>query len=188
MNMRFAAAVLALAVVPFAARAADSVDNPYKNVKVGDSASYKLSMKIGPLALDGTITQTVSAKDDKEATLKVTSKVNGQDVPAQEQKIDLTKPFDPAKAGNLPPGIKVTTEKGDAGEETIKVGGKEYKCKWESFKTKADFMGMMADMNMKIWQSKDFNMVIVKTEVTGTFNEQKIDLKTDLEDSGSKKE
>ncbi len=188
MNMRFAAAVLALAVVPFAARAADGVDNPYKSVKVGDYANYKMSMKIGPLAIDGTMNQSVTAKDDKEATLKVTSKFNGTEAPAQEQKIDLTKPFDPTKATGLPAGAKAKVEKLKDGEETIKANGKEYKCKWETYKTTVNAMGQEMVMEMKVWQSKDFALNMVKMEMSGEVGGQKMEMKIDLEDSGSKKE
>ena len=98
------AAVLAVALAPVAARAADD-DNPYKNAKVGDYATYKMTTKVAGFDVAGTMTQTVTAKNDKEATVKVTGPdVNGMDLPAQEQTIDLTKPFDPTKASGLPAG------------------------------------------------------------------------------------
>jgi hypothetical protein len=186
MKMRFLSAVLALAVVPFAAFAADE-ENPYKKVKVGDFATYKMAMKIGPLAIDGTMTQTVSAKTDKEATVKIASKFNGMDIPAQEQKIDLTKPFDPTKTGGLPAGTEAKIEKLKDGEETIKVAGKEYKCKWETFKTKVKVMGQELEMDMKVWQSKDFALSMVKTEMSGDVGGQKLETTIELTDSGSKK-
>ena len=49
------------------------------------------------------------------------------DIPGQEQKIDLTKPFDPTKGGGVcRPGTDVKVEKGKEGKEKIKVNGKEY--------------------------------------------------------------
>ncbi|WP_020472872.1 hypothetical protein [Zavarzinella formosa] len=186
MKTRFLAAMLALAVVPFAAFAADE-ENPYKKVKVGDFATYKMAMKIGPLAIEGTMTQTVSAKDDKEATLKIASKFNGMEIPAQDQKIDLTKPWDPTKTGTLPPGTEAKIEKLKDGEETIKVGGKEYKCKWETYKTKLKVQGQEMEMEMKVWQSKDFNLNMVKTEMSGEVGGQKMETTIELTDSGAKK-
>ena len=80
-------AVFALCLAPVALRAADD-DNPYKNVKVGDYATYKMKVSVGPLALDGTTTQTITAKTEKEAKVKVTASVNGMEAPAQEQTVD----------------------------------------------------------------------------------------------------
>ena len=188
MKTRILAAMLALAVVPFAAFAADD-ENPYKKVKVGDYASYKMTVKVGGVAFDGTMTQTVSAKDDKEAVLKITSKVMGMELPAQDQKIDLTKPYDPTKAsaGSLPAGAEAKTEKLKSGEETIKVGGKEYKCKWETYKTTAKVQGQEMEMDMKVWQTKDFALNMVKTEISGTVSGQKIESTIELTETGSKK-
>lgn len=186
MKIRLLTAMLALVVSPVALFAADE-ENPYKKVKVGDFATYKMAMKIGALSIDGTMTQTVSAKDDKEATLKITSKFNGMDIPAQDQKIDLTKPYDPTKTGGLPPGTEAKIEKLKDGEETIKVAGKEYKCKWETYKTKVKVMGQEMEMDMKVWQSKDFALNMVKTEMTGSVGGQKLETTIELTDSGSKK-
>src|SRR5687768_11135382 len=102
MNMRLVAAVLVAAVAQFPARAADD-ENPYKKAKVGDFATYKSSTKIsGGLSAEGVLTQTIVAKDDKEATVKTSGKVlagTGQEIPLpdQDHKIDLSKPFDPSK-------------------------------------------------------------------------------------------
>ena len=45
MRLRLLVALLAFGCAPSAARAADE-DNPYKNAKVGDYATYKMSMKV----------------------------------------------------------------------------------------------------------------------------------------------
>jgi len=127
---RLLAAALAACLAPLAARAADD-DNPYKNVKVGDYSTYKMNTKVGQIAVTGTITQTITAKTDKEATAKVTGTVtvNGtaMEIPAQEQKVDLTKPYDPTKVGGgLPAGTEAKVEKLKEGKEKVKVAGKEY--------------------------------------------------------------
>jgi hypothetical protein len=181
--VRTFAIVLALAVAPFAA-AADE-ENPYKKVKVGDYATYKLTGKAGGMALEGSLTQTVSAKSDKEATIKVTSKVNGMDVPSQEQKIDLTKPYDPTKAV-LPEGTEAKIEKVKDGKEKIKAGGKEYDCTWETYKVKAKANGMEIEAEMKLWQSKDLPLLVVKMEMTAETAGMKIETNIELTESGTK--
>src|SRR5829696_51355 len=134
MKTRLLACFVALGVGPFAFGADE--ENPYKKVKVGDYATYKLSTKVAGMNLDGTLTQSVTAKSDKEVTIKVSGKVNGMDIPGQEMKIDLTKPYDPTKAA-LPPGTEAKVEKVKDGTEKVKAAGKEYDTKWETYKVKA---------------------------------------------------
>src|SRR5262245_11706612 len=124
MRVRLFASVLALAAAPLAARGADE-ENPYKKTKVGDYATYKTTVKVAGMTLEGTMTQTVTAKSDKEATVTVTTKVNGMDLPEQKQTIDLTKPYDPLKsAGGLPAGTEAKVEKLKDGTEKVKLGDK----------------------------------------------------------------
>ena len=152
-------AVVALCLIP-AARAAD--DNPVKKVKVNDYAEYKMTTSIMGNSFEGKVKMTVTAKDDKEATIEVVTKLlnNGKefDLPAQTQKIDLTKPYDPAAtaaaAANLPKGTDVKVEKGD-GAEKITVGGKQYECTWMKAKATLKFGNMSIESDMKIWTSKD---------------------------------
>src|SRR6478672_10808346 len=93
MKVRLFAAVLAVAAAPFVARAADE-ENPYKKAKVGDFATYKMTTKAMGFNVEGTVTQTVVEKDEKEVTIELGGKFMGMDIPATKQKIDLTKPFD----------------------------------------------------------------------------------------------
>jgi predicted TIM-barrel fold metal-dependent hydrolase len=184
MNVRLLAPLLALAVAPFALGADE---NPYKKAKVGDYSTFKMSTKVMGLNIEGTLTQTVTAKDDKEATIKTSGKVNNMDIPAQEQKIDLTKPFDPAKAAsNLPAGAQI--EKLKEGTEKVKVGGKEYDTKWESYKMKLTAMGMTFEADMKVWQAKDLAIPMVKMEMTADVGGNKVETVMELESTGSGKE
>src|SRR5262245_7001217 len=93
MTFRSFVALLTVTAVALTSRAADH-HNPYKTSKVGHYAKYAIKAKIGFLPLDGTVTQTVTEKSDKEATLKVVLSAGGTDTPF-DQKIDLTKPLDP---------------------------------------------------------------------------------------------
>jgi hypothetical protein len=177
-------AALVIAAAPLAARAADE-ENPYKKVKVGDFATYKMTTKVGGMSLEGTVTQTVSAKTDKEVTLKVTGKVNGMDIPAQEQKIDLTKPYDPTKT-TLPPGADAKVEKVKDGTEKVKAAGKEYDCKWETYKMKAKAGGQEIEAEAKAWMSKDLALLLVKMEMTAEIMNMKMEMAMELTDTGSK--
>jgi|SRR5579883_223423 len=189
---RFLVAAFALAITTFAVRAADE-ENPYKNAKVGDYATYTMTTKVGGLSIDGIITQTVTAKDDKEATIKVTGTIdfggNTKEIPAQEQKIDLTKPYDPTKGGaNLPGGGEAKVEKGKEGKEKIKVGGKEYSTTWTTYKVKAKANGMEIDANVKAWMAKDVPSGLVKMTMTADIAGQTMEMTMELKESGNKKQ
>jgi hypothetical protein len=179
-------AVFAVCLAPVALSAADD-DNPYKNVKVGDFATYKMKVAVGPLSLDGTTTQTITAKTDKEAKVKVTASVNGMEAPAQEQTVDLTKPYDPTKVGQLPAGTEATVEKGKSGTEKIKAAGKEYDCTWTSYKVKAKANGMDIDADVKVWTAKDVPMGMVKMEMTASIAKMEMKMTMELSESGNKK-
>ena len=183
MFARLIAVLAALAIAPFAF-AADE-ENPYKKTKVGDYATYKVSTKFGGMNLEGTMTQKVTEKSDKEATLKIVMSFNGMELPAQEQKVDLTKPFDPTKT-SLPAGSEATVEKLKDGKEKIKAGGKEYETKWESYKVKAKTNGMEIEAEIKAWMAKDFLFQVVKMEMTSEVLGMKVEMEMELSESGSK--
>jgi hypothetical protein len=183
MKTRLLACALALAAAPWAV-AADE-ENPYKKAKVGDYATYKMTTKVAGTNMEGTITQSVTAKSDKELTLKVTGKVNGIDIPAQEQKIDLTKPYDPTKT-TLPPGTEAKVEKLKDGSEKVKAGGKEYDTKWESYKVKATANGQEINAEVKSWMSKDLSLLVVKMEMTAEVLGMKMEMEMELSETGNK--
>ena len=183
--------VLALVLAPVVARAADE-ENPYKTAKVGDFATYKMTTKVAGLNLDGSITQTVTEKSDKEATVKATGVIefggNKMDIPAQEQKIDLTKPFDPTKAGALPGGAEAKVEKGKEGKEKIKVGGKEYEATWTTYTAKMKLMGQDIDADMKVWMAKGVPAGgMVKMTMTAKIGGQDMEMVMELTESGNTK-
>jgi len=187
MNLRLLASSFVLVLAPLAARAADD-ENPYKKAKVGDYADYKLTVSVAGQNVEGTITQTVSAKSDKEVTLKVTGKVNGMDVPAQEQKIDLTKPFDPTKIGQQPGGGDLKVEKGKDGKEKIKVAGKEYESTWTTYTAKGKTNGLEIDSDIKVWIAKDLpGTPLAKMESTMTVAGMKMEMKMVLSETGNRK-
>ena len=186
MNPKLIAAALLLAFVPAAARAADD-ENPYKSAKVGDYATYKLTVSVAGMDIAGTMTQTVTEKTDKEVTLKVAAKVNGMAVPEQTTKIDLTKPFDPTKLNQQVGGADMKVEKGKEGKEKIKVDGKEYETTWTSFKVTGKANGLEIDSDMKVWLSKDIPGVLARMESKMKVAGQTMDMKMELTETGSKK-
>jgi hypothetical protein len=184
MKTRVFAAVLTLAVAPFAVAAEE--ENPYKKAKVGDYATYKMVTKVLGMNIEGTVTQTVTAKDDKEVTVKTTGSAGDMEFPAQEQKIDLTKPFDPTKAGKLPAGADVKVEKLKDGTEKLKLGSKEHATKWETYKLKMKQMGVEFEAEMKIWQNKELNIPVVKMEMTADVAGNKMEVSMELTETGNK--
>lgn len=183
MRVRLFAALLA-AALPLAARAADE-ENPYKKVKVGDFATYKVTTKAMGMTVEGTATRTVSAKDDKEVTIKMVIKAMGLELPTPDEKIDLTKPYDPTKAA-VPPGAVVKMEKLKDGKEKIKAAGKEYDCQWETYKVTGKANGLDIKAEVKVWQSKEVPLQMVKLESNGDVGEAKIETVMELSEVGSK--
>jgi hypothetical protein len=183
-------AALTLAAVAPTVRAADD-ENPYKSAKVGDYATYTMVTKVANNDLTGTITQTVTKKDDKEATVKVTGEIefggNKMKFPEQEQKIDLTKPFDPTKGANLPGGADAKVEKGKEGKEKIKVGGKEYDTTWTTYKVKAKLMNQDIDADIKAWTAKNVPSGMVKMTMSAEIAGQKMEMTMELKETGNKK-
>jgi hypothetical protein len=183
MTVRLCAALLlAAAVVSFAGGADE--ENPYKKAKVGDYATYKMTTKVAGFNVEGTITQTVTAKDDKEVTFKVTGKVNNAEIQPQDLKLDLTRPFDPTKV--LAVGGNVAPTKVKEGTEKVKVAGKEYDTKWEAYKVKLSAQGMELDADMKVWRAAELPLPVVKLEMSGAVADTKIDMGMELEAVGHK--
>jgi hypothetical protein len=188
MSVRLIVAVLAIGFTALVAGAADNEDfNPYKNVKVGDFATYKLTVKVGQFNINGISTQTITAKTDKEATVKVVSSVNGMDLPTQTQTVDLTKPYDPSKVGGLPQGVEATVAKDKDGKEKVKVNGMEYDAVWTTYNVKAKAGGGDVDAKIKVWMSKDVPMGVVKMEMTGELASQKMEMTMEVSKTGNDK-
>jgi hypothetical protein len=184
MNRHLLVLVVTLVIAPAAFSAHE--ENPYKKAKVGDFATYKMTTKVAGANVEGTVTQQVVAKDDKEVTIRTTGNVNGTDIPAKEQKIDLSKPFDPTGVGNLPAGTEVKVEKLKDGTEKIKIGGNEYDTKWQAFKVKTKAMGVEFEADVKVWQAKNVAIPMVKMETAADIMGNKMEVTMELTEVGSK--
>jgi hypothetical protein len=187
MLLRSLAAFAALAALPLVVRAADE-ENPYKNAKVGDYATYKVKIKAGPIAQDGTITQTVTAKSDKQVTIKVSGKLGDVALPEHEEKIDLTKPYDPTKGGGgaIPGGGEAKVEKQKEGKEKVKVGDKEYDAVWTTYKFTAKLMDIPIEGDIKAWTAKDVPSGMVKMNMNATFFQNEMTITMELAETGNK--
>lgn len=183
-------AVLLAALVSSHSLAAD--EHPLARAGTGDYATYTIQMQFAGLSVNGTITQTVTAKSDKEATVKVTGTINymgnEQAIPPQEQKVDLTKPYDPTRiAGPLPAGADVKVDKGKEGQEAITIGGKKYECAWTEYKLTTQVGGMTMVADAKVWMCREVPLGIVKMSLSSNQGGQKMEVKLELKETGKSK-
>ena len=151
--------------LPIVARAADD-DNPFKKVKEGDWVVFTMTMVIGDFKHVGEMKTTVTAKSDKEVTITTMMTLDGRKSLPREERIDLTKPYDPI--GLL--GLKDTdakVENGGEAKEKVKIGTKEFDCTLIKSKTVSKGVPEYTTHN-KLWTSKDAPLGgMVKLEVLG---------------------
>ena len=151
---------------PIVARAAED-DSPFKKVKEGDWARFTMTMVIGDFRVAGEFRKTVTAKSDKEVTIKTTMTLNGAESIPTEEKIGLTKPYYPTKLLGLKESEAKIEKVGD-GKEKVKIGTKEYDCTLIKMKTKSNSGGKEITSDVKLWTSKDAPLGgMVKLEVLG---------------------
>jgi hypothetical protein len=179
--------VLVFALTPLAARAADD-EHPFKNAKVGDFAKYDTRIKTATLDVKLVRVQTVTAVGDNTVSLRTVSEINGKETPNKkgDQKIDLTKPFDPAGESS-PTGAAIKWEKLKEGKQKVKIGGKEYDCTWTSYKPVAAAKpDAPVEGELRVWMSKEVPFV-VKRALQVKIGAEEIVYTTDLIEFGTKK-
>jgi hypothetical protein len=187
---RLTSAALAVLLLPALGLAQEKKEeNPFRNAKVGDWASYNVTTSANGQKFNAAMKMEVTAKDDKNVTFKTSMNVNGMDLPGQETKVDLTKPFDPlAMQGQMPKDVESKVEKSGEGKEKIKVGGKEYETNWTKVKSSIKAMGMEVNSEMKFWISKDVPVGgLVKMETSSKVGGMAVDVTMELKDSGNAK-
>ena len=138
-------------------------DNPFLKVKEGDWVIFTMTMERGTFKSVGDIKTTVTSKFDKEVTISTIITLDGRKSLPTEERIDLTKPYDPIwLLGLKDTGAKV--EKGEEAKEKVKIGTKEFQCTLIKSKTTS---GIYITHN-KLWTSKDAPLGgMVKLEVLG---------------------
>jgi hypothetical protein len=165
-------------------------EHPYARVRVGDYATYTIKMKVAHLTMEGMATQTIIAKTDQEVTIKTTGKLSfmgsPQVLPPREQKIALTKPFDPTKfSPQLPQGAEVQVQKLHEGREKIVIGDKSYECTWTEYRVQAKSPGVNLNSHVKVWMCKDVPMGMVKMVLKVSLGDQSMETVMELQESGS---
>ena len=146
---------------------------------------FSMTMVIGDFKVAGEYRKTVTAKSDKEVTIKTIMTLNGAESLPTEEKIDLTKPYEPTKLLGLKES-EAKIEKVSEGNEKVKIGTKEYDCTLIKLKTKNNVGGKETTSDVQLWISKDAPLGgMVKLEVLG---ERGVPANTWLEfkESGSK--
>jgi hypothetical protein len=163
MSRRFVALFAAVAVS--APALADQFENPlytsWAKVKEGTVVTQKMTSEVAGQKSENVMTyKLVSLKNDV-ATVEMVSvtKAGGQEFKSEPIKIENKKMID------LPPGKKkedVVKPEGQVGEgeETLKIGGKDYKAKW--VKTKISKDGM--EFESKTWSNDDVPGLMLKME------------------------
>ena len=152
--MRTKILALFLAAICMAMRAED--ENPYKNAKVGDWVEYKSSTVMPQMKMESKMKRTVTAKTEKEVTIKMDTEMPNVPPQSTEMKIDLTTKYDPLTAGMQRGGAKPPViEKVGEGDETLNLGGKEYKTHWIDNKMTMEMGGNKMESQSKVWMSKD---------------------------------
>jgi hypothetical protein len=175
------ASVAVALVLAAGARAQERGENPFKDAKVGDYLTYKMTMSIMGKDNEGTMKETVTAKTDKEVILKSeTTPGKGKE---QTRTIDLTKPYDPI-AFFLHEDKDAKFAKSGEGDEKIQVGDKTYECHWVAGKVTSSAGELKNGIDVKMWRSKSVPLSgLVKLEAkTDQFN-----MRVELTGSGHEK-
>src|SRR5436190_1336273 len=121
MKRLWSLAVVVFALLPLARAEEKPADNPFKDAKVGDWIEYKTVTTLNEAKLDGKVKMTVTARTEKEVTVKSVIFSQGLEMAGPETKVDLTKPYDPLSTSTLPKGTDVKVEKVAEGKEKVKV-------------------------------------------------------------------
>jgi hypothetical protein len=158
-----AVAVLALATTTLAQ---ETIENPefksWSKFKKGTSVTIMNVTDAGPVKSETIIVFTLVEVGADKLVLETTStaKLNGMEFKNPPEKRDVTKTITLPKGTPKPdPNAK---PKGTVGEgtETVKIGGTEFKTKWQQIKLKQGDM----DIESKTWMSDDVPGMLVKME------------------------
>jgi hypothetical protein len=165
MRITCVASLAVTLVLSVGALAEEKAEHPFKDAKVGDYVTYKITFSIKGKDDEGSVKQTVAAKTDKEVTLRsVITPGEGQET---TQTIDLTKPYDPV-AFLLHSDNFAKFSKSGEGDEKVKVGDKTYECHWIAGKVTPAAGGLKVEADVKVWFSKSVPLFgMVKMESKG---------------------
>ena len=174
MKLLGVAAAIVVALVPVELRAAPVPAgakpvpevHPLKDAKVGDFATYNMTIKIKDQFIYGCMSQTITAKTDKDIAIETAMSINNNPCSSSrsEHKIEFAKPFDPmAQLGA--PGVGTRFVKGKTGTEKLDLAGKEYEADWTSYRVTKKNHLREYEQDLTIWRAKSVPGFYVKIEV-----------------------
>ncbi len=180
-----ASVALRAAPVPVGAKPVPEV-HPLKDAKVGDFATYHMTIRMRDDLFPGTMSQTVIARTEKAVTIETAMSINGMPCSSEKYEIDFTKPFDPTLQLSTPE-VGTKFERMETGTENLEIAGKEYELVWTSYRItrKKDFREHKQEM--KLWRSKSQLGNFVKMEVTQMDNVVNMAMTLELAETGRKK-
>ncbi len=118
--------------------------------RVGDWVSLKVVGKPGVSII---LKQTLIARDDTTATIKIDRITGDKAQRTDEVKIPLEQLRDPAKLALKLEKSKL--EKATSGKETLEIKGQKLVCDWSEFKVSYNADGKRVELTSKIWISPD---------------------------------
>jgi hypothetical protein len=165
MRIRWCSIAIVASLAPLTAPGQEKIDNPLKNAKLGDFADYKVTLKADGRISEVIMKKKVIAKSDTEVTLNITASEMGKSRSPEEEKVDLTKPYNPL--GVM--GRAHKFEKTGEGKEKLKIGDKTYDCNWITGKQDRP-EAPVGVPDVKVWYSQSVPVMgIVKVEFKTIF-------------------
>ncbi len=159
------APVALAAPVPEGAKPVPEV-HPLKDARVGDFATYGMTIKIKDHFIYGCMSQTITAKTDKDITIETAMSINNNPCSSSCSKhtIDFTKPFDPT-AQHSTPEVGTRFVKGKTGTEKLDLAGKEYEADWTGYRVAKKNDVREYEQDLTIWRAKSVPGFYAKIEV-----------------------
>lgn len=128
----FGCLLLALLFVPQGGKAELS-GQIYKNAKVGDWISFKVTGSPSPVETK----QSVIVRTEQYVIIKIEQKVGGRDGPPSEYAARIDEDTAMTARMNRNPDYLVATKKKGSGKETLTIGDRTYDCVWQETESTA---------------------------------------------------
>ena len=141
---------------------------PGRDAKVGDWVLMKQSGMQKGESFTVQVKQTLLAKDQTTATIKLEISQGEKVLSSKENKIPLAQLRDPTKI--VPRSSKTKVEKQKTGKESIELNGKTLACDWVELKVSSEVAGKPFESSSKVWLSPDVplnGLVKMENDVMG---------------------
>jgi hypothetical protein len=178
MQLRLLFLFVLVALLPLASSAGDKKATPFRNIKIGDYANYRVTTFVmGKESYSTDFKVIVTARDGDIITVKMTGMRDGKELVSDTTKYDSSKPFDPAVAFALQEGVKAKFETKANGKERAKIGDKTYDCNWVSGKVVIEFEGSKEESAAKFWISdKIVPLGLIKAEMKSDLDDTRLQI------------